>query len=63
MNTVSSFQPLLDVIYKLQVFLSRPPVQLQVIAILAVLICAGALSLFTWRQFGAVLKQWVERCS
>ncbi len=25
MNTVSSFQPLLDVIYKLQVFLSRPP--------------------------------------
>ena len=62
MPTVSSFQPLFDVINKSRVFLARPPVQLQLIAIVVVLIAAGVLSILIWRQYGGRLQQWVIQC-
>ncbi len=61
MPTVSEFQPLFDVINKFRVFLARPPVQLQLAALLLILVAAGILSLLIWKSFGPSLQQWRDQ--
>ncbi len=61
MPTVSEFQPLLDVINKFRVFLARPPVQLQLVTLIVILVAAGVLSLAIWKLLEPKLKPWLAQ--
>ncbi len=61
MPTEPNFQVLFDVINKTSVFLARPPVQMQLIALVITVFAAGILSFSIWKLLGPKFQRAASR--